>query len=61
MNLKVLVASLLFITIVAAATSTDFSGFIDAISATFVLVGALCFGICANEEWKLDARLKAFF
>ena len=38
MNLKVLAASLLFIAIMAAAISTNFSGFIDAISATFVLV-----------------------
>ena len=60
MNLKVLAASLLFIAIMAAAISTKFSGFIDAISVTFVLVGELCFGICANEEWKLDARLNAF-
>ena len=60
MNLKVLVESLLFINIVAAAISTNFSGFIDAISATFVLVGALCFGICANGEWKSGARLTAF-
>ena len=58
MNLRVLVASLLFITI--AATSTNFSGFIDAISATFILVGVLCFGICANGEWKSDARLNAY-
>ena len=60
MNLRVLVASLLFITIVAVAISTNFSGFIDAISAMFVLMGALCFGICANGEWKSDARLNAF-
>ena len=60
MNLRVLVASLLFITIAAAATSTNFSGFIDAISATFVLGGALCFGICADADWKSDARLNAF-
>ena len=60
MNLRVLVASLLFITIVAAAISTNFSGFLDAISATFVLMGALCFGIYANWEWKSDARLNAF-
>ena len=60
MNLKVLAASLLFIAIMAAAISTNFSGFVDAISATFVLVGALCFGIYANGEWKSDARLNAF-
>jgi len=60
MNLRVLVASLLFITIVAVAISTNFSGFIDAISAMFVLMGALCFGICANGEWKSDTRLNAF-
>ena len=60
MNLKVLAASLLFIAIMAAAISTNFSGFLDAMSATFVLVGALCFGICANGEWKSDARLNAF-
>ena len=60
MNLKVLAASLLFIAIMAAAISTNFSGFIDAISATFVLMGALCFGIFANGEWKSDARLNGF-
>ena len=60
MNLRVLVASLLFIAIVAAAISTNFSGFIDAISATFVLGGALCFGICADGDWKSDARLNAY-
>ena len=60
MNLKVLVASILFIATMAVAISTNFSGFIDAISATFVLMGALCFGICANGEWKSDARLNAF-
>ena len=60
MNLKVLAASLLFIAIMAAAISTNFSGFIDAISATFVLVGALCLDIYANGEWKSDARLNAF-
>ena len=60
MNLRVSVASLLFIIIVAAASSTNFNGFIDAISATFVLVGALCFGICAIGEWKSDARLNAY-
>ena len=60
MNLRVLVASLLFITIVAAAISMNFSGFLDAVSATFVFVGALYFGICANGEWKSDARLNAF-
>ena len=60
MNLKVLAASLLFIAIMAAAISTNFSGFIDAVSATFVLVGALCLGIYANGEWKSDARLNAF-
>ena len=60
MNLRVLVASLLFIAIVAAAISTNFSGFIDAISATFILVGVLCFGICAYGTWKSDARLNAF-
>ena len=59
-NLKVLAASLLFIAIMAAAIPTNFSGFIDAISATFVLVGALCLGIYANGEWKSDARLNAF-
>ena len=60
MNLKVLAASLLFIAIMAAAISTNFNGFIDAISATFVLVGALCLGIYANGTWKSDARLNAF-
>ena len=60
MNLKVLVASILFIATMAAAISTNVSGFIDAISATFVLMGALCFGIDANGEWKSDARLNAF-
>ena len=60
MNLKVLVASILFIATMAAAISTNFGGFIDAISATFVLMGALCFGICANGEWKSDPRLNAF-
>ena len=54
MNLKVLAASLLFIAIMAAAISTNFSGFIDAIPEKFVLVGALCFGIYANGEWKLS-------
>lgn len=60
MNLKVLVASILFIATMAAAISTNVSGFIDAICATFVLMGALCFGICANGEWKSDAILNAF-
>ena len=60
MNLRVLVASLLFTTIVAAAISTNFSGFLDAVSATFVFVGALCLGICANGEWKSGARLNTF-
>ena len=60
MNVKVLAASLLFIAIMAAAISTNFSGFIDAISATFVLVGALCLGIYAYGTWKSDARLNAF-
>ena len=41
MNLKVLAASLLFIAIMAAAISMNFSGFIDAIPEKFVLVGAL--------------------
>ena len=60
MNLKVLAASLLFIAIMAAAISTNFSGFMDAIPEKFVLVGALCFGIYANGEWKSDARLNGF-
>ena len=60
MNVKALIASLLFIAITAGAISTNFSSFIDHISAIFVLVGALCFGICADGEWNSDARLNAF-
>ena len=54
------IATVLFIAITVGAISTNFSGFIDAISAIFVLVGALCFGICAKGEWNSDARLNAF-
>jgi predicted lipid-binding transport protein (Tim44 family) len=60
MNVKALIASLLFIAITVGAISTNFSSFIDHISAIFVLVGALCFGICADGEWNSDARLNAF-
>ena len=60
MSLKALTATLLFIAITFGAISTNFSGFIDAISATFVLGGALCFGSCAKGEWNSDARLNAF-
>ena len=60
MNARALIASLLFIVITVAAISTNFSSFVDIVSAIFVLVGALCFGICAHGEWNSDARLKAF-
>jgi hypothetical protein len=60
MNVKALIASLLFIAIVFAAISENFSSFVDIVSAIFVLVAALCFGICANGEWNSDARLNAF-
>lgn len=60
MNVKALIASLVFIAITVGAISTNFSGFIDTISATFVLGGALCFGLCAQGEWNSDARLEAF-
>jgi hypothetical protein len=60
MNVKALIASLLFIAIVFAAISENFSSFVDIVSAIFVLVAALCFGICADGEWNSDARLNAF-
>ena len=60
MTHKTSIATVLFIAITVGAISTNFSGFIDAISAIFVLVGALCFGICAKGEWNSDARLNAF-
>ena len=60
MTHKTSIATVLFIAITVGAISTNFSGFIDAVSAIFVLVGALCFGICAKGEWNSDARLNAF-
>ena len=60
MNLKALIATLLFIAITVGAISTNFSGFIDANSAIFVLAGALCFSICTKGDWNSDARLNAF-
>jgi 4-amino-4-deoxy-L-arabinose transferase-like glycosyltransferase len=57
---KTSIATVLFIAITVRAISTNFSGFMDATSAIFVLVGALCFGICAKGEWNSDARLNAF-
>ena len=60
MTHKSSIATVLFIAITVGAISTNFSGFIDAVSAIFVLVGALCFGICAKGEWNSDARLNAF-
>ncbi len=60
MNVKALIASLLFIAIVFAAISENFSSFVDIVSAIFVLVAALCFGICADVECNSDARLNAF-
>lgn len=44
MNVRALIASLLFIAIVFAAISENFSSFVDIVSAIFVLVAALCFG-----------------
>ena len=60
MNVKASIASLLFIAITVAAISTNLSIFVDSISAIFILVGALCFGICATGNWNSDARLNAF-
>jgi flagellar motor component MotA len=60
MNVKASIATLLFIAITVAVISTNLSSFVDSISAIFILVGALCFGICANGEWNSDARLYAF-
>jgi flagellar motor component MotA len=60
MNLKACIALLLFVTITVIAVSTSFAGFIDAVSAMFVVGGAICFGICAHGEWYSDVRLNAF-
>jgi flagellar motor component MotA len=60
MNPKACVALLLFLAITVAAVSTNLRGFIDAVSAMFVLGGAICFGVCANGKWDSDGRLNAF-
>lgn len=60
MNIKTWIGLLLFVTISLTAVSTSFAGFVDAVSAVFVVGGAICFGICANGEWYSDRRLIAF-
>ncbi|MDB2654425.1 hypothetical protein N9Y68_05860 [Luminiphilus sp.] len=60
MKLKAGIALLLFGTITVTAVSTSFASFVDAVSAVFVVGGAICFGICADGEWYSDGRLNAF-
>ena len=60
MHLKVCIALLLFVSITVAAVSISFASFIDAVSAMFVVGGAVCFGICASGKWYSDVRLNAF-